>query len=179
MDPGDRGLASLQGLEGQDQDRAETGGSEPDKRPGGGRAIDPLTAPAREERQMARSHGNLTTARRTGHTEGVPDNTARCRASKATGYRRWLRRLTLWQYALFIAVIFLTTGFVTGTLISAYAWPRDHNSWASNLFDAAVLTVTLTSLFTWQRWEDLRHERDSERHEGDGADGDSTAAPPA
>ena len=128
---------------------------------------------------MARSHGNQTTARRTGHTEGVPDNTARYRAPKAAGYRRWVRRLTLWQFALFSGVICLTIGFVTGILISAYAWPRVHESWASNLFTAAVLSVMLTSLFTWQRWEDLRHERGSERHEGGGADGDSTAAPPA
>jgi hypothetical protein len=123
---------------------------------------------------MACSHGNLTTARRVGNTEGVPDNTARYRASKATGHRRWLRRLTLWQYALYMGVICLTTGFVTVTLVSAYAWPRVHHSWASNLFMAAVLTVTLTSFFTWQRWEDLRHERDSERHEGRGADDEST-----
>ena len=92
---------------------------------------------------------NLAPARRTGQTEGVPDSAARHRNSKWGRYRRWLRRLTLKQYALFTAVLY----FVLATAVAAVQWATiPHPRITPLLVEVPVLTVIPSAFLTWRRW---------------------------
>lgn len=99
----------------------------------------------------------------------MPDNAARYRDAGGNNYRRWLRRLTLWQYALFTGIV----NVVTAMAVIGGIWVVWGHAWMPDpLSEVVVLTVVLTVLATWMRRDARQQARDTERHEDDGADDD-------
>ena len=109
----------------------------------------------------------------------MPGNAAKYGDSVAARFRRCGRRLTLWQYALFLAVTGFITCFGTIALLATVAFPSTPHHWPLDVVLAAALTLPMTAFYTWHRRSELRQDRDRERHEDDRGDDEGTAAPRA
>ena len=99
-----------------------------------------------------------------GHTEGMPDSSARYHGLTVTRYRRWVQRLTLKQYILFAGVFNFVAAVAVGAVISAIAGPF---SWSWVWRWAAVVTVLMTAFLTWWRRDGLRQEKEHPAGQGD------------
>lgn len=90
----------------------------------------------------------------TDQTGGVPDDAAGDGDSKAASYRRWLRGLTLWQYALFAGVMTFALATVMKAVSSAI-WTKPLPwGWV------VVITVVVTVILTFVKRDALRQGKE-------------------
>jgi hypothetical protein len=87
--------------------------------------------------------------------KGVRGNRTGYGGSRWARYRRWQQRLTLTQFALFMAVVILVTASLEAAI---FPWlvPGSAVTWV------LTMTVLLTAFMVWQRWDGLRNEREQE-----------------
>lgn len=99
-----------------------------------------------------------------GHTEGMPDNSARYHSLTVVRYRRWVQRLTLKQYILFAGVVNFVAAAVVGAVTSAITGPF---SWSWVAVWTVLWTVLMTAFLTWWRQDGLRQGKEHPAGQGD------------
>ena len=104
------------------------------------------------------------TCRGVGHTEGMPDNSARYHSLTVARYHLWVQQLTMKQYILFTGVLNFAVAAVVGAVASPFLGPF---SWSG----VAVLAVLLTALQAWWRRGDLPQGKEYPAGQGDDLSG--------